>query len=98
VGRPEGETGFVVNVSPFEIVLHEEAAHRLVGASRADQRRLGAALDRLKSTPFRPGDLQELDAQGRTNEILIEGEWLLTFRADHAVREIRVVRLESVND
>ena len=55
-------------------------------------------MDRLKSTPVRPGDLQELDAQGRTNEILLEGEWLLTFRADHAVREIRVVRLESVND
>ena len=59
---------------------------------------MGAALDRLKSTPFRLGDLQELDAQGRTNEILLEGEWLLTFRADHAVRKIRVVRLESVND
>jgi hypothetical protein len=59
---------------------------------------VGAILDKLKVSPFRKGDLQEPDLQGRANEILIAGNWLVTFWVDHAVREIRIVRLESAED
>jgi hypothetical protein len=85
-------------VSPYALVLHEEAARRLAGASRAEQRRLGMILEGLKTTPFRKGDLQERDGRGRDNEILVDGDWLVTFWVDHPVREIRIVRLESAED
>ena len=85
-------------MAPYALVLHEEAARRLAVASRAEQRRLGVILDELKASPFRNGDLQEPDLQGRVNEILIAGDWLVTFWVDHAVREIRIVRLESAED
>ncbi len=85
-------------MNPYVLVLHEEAAHRLVSSSRAEQRRLAAIFDELKSAPFRKGDLQEPDAQGRVNEIMVFGDWLVTFWVDHAAREIRIVRLESSED
>lgn len=85
-------------MAPYALVLHEEAAHRLFAASRAEQRRVGAIFDELKSSPFRKGDLQEQDARGRENEIMVAGDWLVTFWVDHAVREIRVVRIESSED
>ena len=36
------------------------------------------------------------NAQGRDNEILVVGDWVVTYWPDHAGREIRVVRLERV--
>lgn len=82
----------------YALVLHEEAARRLVGASRVEQRQVATIFDELKGSPFRKGDLQEQDAQGRENEIMVVGNWLVTFWVDHAAREIRVVRLESAED
>lgn len=82
----------------YELMLHEDAARRLAVSSRAEQRQVGAILNELKGAPFRKGDLQELDARGRANEILVAGDWLVTFWVDHAVREIRIVRLESAED
>jgi len=42
--------------------------------------------------------LQEQDAQGRENEIMVVCDWWVTFWVEHAVREIRVVRLKSSDD
>ena len=85
-------------MASYALVLHEEAARRLVGATRVEQSHVGKILDELKHSPFRKGDLQEQDAPGRENEIVVVGDWLVTFWADHATREIRVVRLESAED
>lgn len=82
----------------YELVLSEAAAMTLATVSRPAQRKLAVILDEVKSAPFRPGDLQERDAQGRVNEVLVVGDWLVTYWPDHAVRELRVVRLERVED
>jgi hypothetical protein len=85
-------------VVSYSLVLHEEAARRIVNASRTEQRQLSVILDGLKLAPFRKGDLQELDVNDRVNEIMVIGDWLVTIWVDHAVREIRVVRIESSED
>jgi hypothetical protein len=85
-------------VDAFELVLSEAAAMTLATASRPEQRKLASILDGMKATPSRPGDLQERDAQGRVHEVLVVGDWLVTYWPDHAVRELRVVRLEQVTD
>ena len=82
----------------FDLVLSEQVAMTIAMASRAEQRRLTVILDDVKAAPFRPGDLQERDAQGRVHEVLVVGDWLLTYWLDHAARELRVVRLEHVED
>ncbi len=83
---------------PYRLVLNEDAARFLVQASRPAQRRLNVVLDELKTSPFRLGDLQELDEEGRENEILAIGNWMVTYWTDHAAREIRVTRLESTDE
>jgi hypothetical protein len=70
----------------------------LVVASRSDQRRLALILDAVKAAPFRSGDFRERDFQGRVNEVLLVDDWLVTYWPDHAVREVRIVRLERVEE
>jgi uncharacterized protein YfdQ (DUF2303 family) len=82
----------------YALVLNEEAAPFLVGASRPAQRRLSVVMDELKASPFLVGDLQELDEQGRENQILVIGNWVVTYWVDHAVKEIRIARLECVDE
>jgi len=85
-------------VRAYEIVLHEEALAMLAGGTRPTQRRLLRLLDDLKTNPFRRGDFQESDADGRLNEVLLVDDWLVTFWSDHAAREMRIVRLEKANE
>lgn len=85
-------------MSDYQLVIGEAAAQVFVAASRVDQRRLGVILDELKANPFRRGDLQEQDAAGRVCEILIVVDWIVTYWADHAAKEMRLVRLEPVED
>lgn len=82
----------------YGLVLSEAAAMRFATAARSEQRQLVMVLDQVKGTPFKGGDLQESDSQGRTNEILVVNEWIVTYWADHASREMRVVRLERAGD
>ncbi len=70
----------------------------LAVAPRREQRRLAAMLDSLKIAPFRAGDLQERDTQGRRHEVLVAGDWVITYWLDHAVRELRIVGLEPIAD
>jgi hypothetical protein len=85
-------------VEAYHLVLNEAAAMTLAGASRPVQRRLGRILDEVKSAPFRSGDLQQIDEDGRTYEVVLFDDWLVSFWSDHAVREIRVVNLQRVED
>jgi len=80
------------------MVLHEEAWTTLASAAPGRQRRILHALEQLKGDPFRAGDFEELDHGGRANQVLLSDDWLITFWSDHAVGEVRVVRLEQVMD
>ena len=82
----------------YEVVLHERAWEALASLGATERRRVLGVLDRLKTDPFRLGDLRERDQTGRPNEVWLVEEWLVTFWSDHNVREIRVVNLERVED
>jgi hypothetical protein len=85
-------------VRAYEIILHEEVVEILASLRRPAQRSLLRMFDDLRKKPFRRGDFQESDADGRVNEVLLVDDWLVTFWTDHATREMRVVRLENANE
>lgn len=85
-------------MAAYEIILHPQAWTTLAAVNRQERHRLRAILDDLAIDPFRSGDFQQRDIAGRRHEVVVFGDWLVTFWVDHAVREIRIVALESVED
>ncbi len=66
-------------------------------ASRpAVQRRMVARLETLKGTPLREGDYFERDSDGFLNHVLLIDDLIVTYHADHAVKDIRVLRVAWV--
>lgn len=50
---------------------------------------------RLASSPFSQGDYHETDQRGFPLEVkLVDDRFLITWRADHAMKEIRILSLE----
>lgn len=80
------------------MVLNQEAVIRLVGASRREKRMLADTMETLKADPFCVGDFQERDTQDRVNEVTLVGELLNTHWSDHAAREIRIIKIEHIED
>jgi hypothetical protein len=54
-------------------------------------------LESLSGNPFQKGDYEEKDLAGRPVHIKIIGKWALTFWADHAVAEVKVIRIEKAD-
>jgi hypothetical protein len=80
----------------YRLDVSEEVLAELVASSRSVQRRMVTRLERLKLTPFRSGDYQEPDSDGGLNEVLLLDDLIVTYHTDHAVKVIRVLRVEWV--
>lgn len=85
-------------MNDYGLVLSHEAAMRLVGASRREQRILSVTMEALKKDPFCVGDFQEPDTQDRINEVTLIADWLITYWSDHAARETRIIKIEYIED
>lgn len=66
-------------VRTYEVILHERAWAVLAATKGMERRRLFALLAEVKAAPFRSGDFQQRDASGRTNEVALLNEWLVTY-------------------
>ena len=53
--------------------------------------------DFLANNPSTEGDYQELDKVGRAVQIKVLGDCAVTFWTDHAVKEIKVVKVEKAD-
>lgn len=80
----------------YKVSIGEEVLAELVASRPAVQRRLIARLETLKKTPLREGDYFERDGDGLLNHVLLIDDLIVTYHPDHAVREIRVSRIEWV--
>jgi hypothetical protein len=78
---------------PYAVFLHADVFNNLPtqGSSR---RPILAFLEQLGPDPFQTGDYQETDAAGRPSEVKVIGKYAVAYWADHAVREVKVLRLE----
>ncbi len=54
-------------------------------------------LQDLELDPYRLGDYQESDAIGRSVQIKLVGNYALTYWVDHAVKEVKVTKIEKAD-
>ncbi len=79
----------------YQVVLHGDLLELLFQMRRTERRRLIQFFDTVAKKPGTPGDYEEADSVGRLNQVKVLGRWAITYWADHAVKELRVVRIES---
>jgi hypothetical protein len=64
---------------------------------RRQRERLLGLFRQLADHPFTRGDYQESDARGQHMEVLLfDEQFLITWHADHAAKQVRIVGLEVV--
>jgi len=83
----------MANPSAYEPVLSSRATSTLIGLSKAKQKKIISLLFRLAEHPNQPGDYSTRGEHDRDLQRLRLADFRISFWADHAVRELRVVDL-----
>lgn len=81
-------------MSAYDYVLTAAAAHVVLGSSKRLRREILTELERLAREPFSEPDLEETGPSGRKFAIRVRERIILTYWVDHAVKEVRVIRVE----
>lgn len=80
----------------YRVFIEQEVMTSL-GQLKATQRRTVLNLvRRLSDEPFRE-DFTDRTNDGQRLQIMVEGDWALTFRADHALKEVLLLSLEQAD-
>jgi hypothetical protein len=80
----------------YKFVLQENAFQFAISRRTAERERLRSFFRTLAADPYREGDFHELDDEGRRTEVVLLGTLLITYWTDHAVKEVRITRIEIV--
>ncbi len=81
----------------YGYALNRASCEALNGLPRRSRDRLLDVFRRLAASPFTTGDYQETDARGFVVEVmLVDDQFLVTWHADHAEKEVRIFNLELV--
>ncbi|MBI4023930.1 MAG: hypothetical protein HY360_03055 [Verrucomicrobia bacterium] len=80
----------------WELVVHGAAVDFFASRRLRERAELLDVLRRLTAHPNQRGDATEQDQTSRTLQIKQVGVWRITYWADHAVKELRVVRIERL--
>ena len=80
-------------MEPYQVLVSIEVL-RLEKPSRRDRDLVLNFLEALARDPYAKGDYEEQDEVGRTVQIRVMGHYALTYWADHAVREVKVMKIE----
>ena len=83
-------------MQPYKVLV-SIAFLRLQGLSRTDRDRILKFIEALADNPWKVGDYEERDDVGHPVQIKIIGDYALTSWADHAVKEIKVIRVETAD-
>lgn len=78
------------------MVLNESSVVFLMGRRTIEREQLLNALRQIADNPTQNANYAVKDSSGRPMAIKIAGRFLITFWADHFVRELRVINIETV--
>lgn len=84
-------------IPPYEIFLRAEAVDSLRAMRGPARRQVAAYIDSLATNPFSEADYAMEDASGREIHIKILGQYAVTFWADHAVKEVKVIDIRQAD-
>ena len=79
----------------YSFLVAGEALQFLLALRASERRLLDCAFQFLVDHPHFSSGYQERDGDGRLTEILLRGRFAITFWTDHAVKEVRIVRVEE---
>ena len=80
----------------YEIVAPLTVFEAVRTIRRSDRLQIEEFLHRLTRQPSSPGDFEAPADDGRTHQVKIVGDWLVSYWPDHAVREIRLSGVETI--
>jgi len=80
----------------YTYTLSEAAADFAFHLPRKEQQRLARACRSLASTPSRRGDYVTRDHSDRPLQNLLLDDWVFTYWADDAAREMRITEIVQV--
>ena len=84
-------------MTDYALSVDLEVLQQLLQAGEEQREQVIGRLSRLCRQPFLKGDFQELDDTGRTNEVALAGDVLVFYWSDHAVKTVRVTKLDFVD-
>lgn len=81
---------------PYRVLISIEVL-QLERPSRRERDSILSFLETLSSDPYQPGDYSEKDEIGRAVQIKVIGKYALSYWPDHAVCEVKVIRVEKAD-
>jgi len=84
-------------VADYDYAIAERALRTFVSLPSRQRRRLLRFFEELARHPFQSGTYQEHGSAHRVYELQLVDHLLVTWWCDHAVREVRVMRIERIN-
>ena len=85
-------------MSGYHLSVDLEVLQQLLRATEGQRQEAIDLFERLSRQPFLQGDFREPDDTGRVNEVILAGDTLIFFWSDHAVKTVRVTKVELVAD
>ena len=80
----------------YSYVLAEVAGEFAFRLPRQEQRRLASICRQPVVDPFAEGDYIAQDHTGRVLQNLLVEDWVFTYRADHAAKDLRITEIVQV--
>jgi hypothetical protein len=81
----------------WKVAYDSEAVEFLLDRPSKERRRLIQFAESLKSNPTLAGDFVEEDDDARPLQMKLVDRFLVTYWADHAVKEVKIVRIETAD-
>ena len=81
---------------PCKVLITIEVL-RMERPNRADRDCILSFIEHLTNNPESAGDFTDRDDAGRFVQIKILGGYAITYWADHAVREVKVTKIEKAD-
>ncbi len=80
----------------YQFVIEEETFRFFLSLTKSERQSLVDFFTVLSNNPSMTSDFQAKDSSGRPIYLKKYKKWIITFWADHAVKEVRILNIEVI--